>query len=368
MILSPVELRHFLHSNPELSFKEYETSRILIKNIRGISDSLIIKTLVGTGILVEYRVNDSDYVLFRADIDALPIREQTDSEYKSRNEFMHACGHDVHTAILYGFIQWVVQNRVNQNSLFLFQPGEEEGAGAKKVVDSGILSDYRINSAYALHVTDEYPYASIATCTGSLFASSLELDIDFEGKSAHITQPEKGINVLHAVKLFLEEAEIISSKQKDKIIFGVGKINAGEARNIIPNYAHIETTIRGKDSESIVKLINELNSLSESIAHRTGTIIKFIEGKKYPDVNIDHKLLDKIKPVLSSKYAWIDCNMTYKAEDFGYYSQIYPSFYFWLGTFQNISYGLHSPCFLPPDSIIDVGIDIYKLIISNISD
>jgi N-acetyldiaminopimelate deacetylase len=218
-----------------------------------------------------------------------------------------------------------------------------------------------------LHVTDEYPYASIASCKGSLFASSLELDIDFKGKSAHITQPEKGINVLHAVKLFLGEADILSLNQRDKIIFGVGKIITGEARNIIPDYAHIETTIRGKDSEVITKLIEELHSLGELINKKTGVIIKFIEGKNYPNVNIDDDLFDKIKPVLSLKYKWVDCKMTYKAEDFGYLSQVYPSFYFWLGTEQNESYGLHSPYFLPPDSIIDVGIEIYKLIVDSIT-
>jgi N-acetyldiaminopimelate deacetylase len=367
MILNPIELRNVLHKNPEISFKEIETTKLLIENINSISDSLIIKTPLETGLLVEYKVNSGDYLLFRADVDALPIKEMTDFGFKSVNEYMHACGHDVHTAILYGFLQWIVQNKVKQNILFLFQPGEEEGAGAKKIMDSGILSEYHIISAFSLHVTDEYPYGSVASCKGSLFASSLELDIDFTGRIAHITEPEKGINVLHAVKLFLDEAEMISIKQKDKILFGIGKITAGEARNIIPGHAHIETTIRGIDLSAIAKFMEELYFLSVSVSRKTKSTIKFIEGKNYPNVIINDKLYDIYKPIISTKFKWIDCEITYKAEDYGYYSHVYPAFYFWLGTQQNESYGLHSPYFLPPNSIIDVGIDIYKLILENIT-
>lgn len=365
-MLDPINLRHFLHQNPELSFKEYKTTDLLIDNIRKISNKLKILTPLETGFIVDYRINSYKYILIRADIDALPIKEMTQYQFKSRNDYMHACGHDVHTAILYGLIKSVIKEKIQQNILFLFQPAEEEGAGAKNVINSGVLSEYQIRFAFALHVTDEYPYEVIVSHKGSLFASSLELDIDFTGKSAHITEPENGINSLNALRIFLDESEKISNKYKDKILFGVGRVSAGENRNIIPDYAIIKSTIRGIDTSVITNFIEELFLISLDLEHKYDINIKFREGQKYPNVKIDSILYDRLKPVLSSKYNWMEGKTTFKAEDFGFYSQIYPSFYFWLGSRQNKSYGLHSPYFLPPDSIIDVGINVFKSIINEI--
>src|ERR1035438_1672150 len=128
VILDPVELRHTLHKFPELMFEEFKTTETLIKNIEGMNDIKILRPLE-TGLIAEYKVNDGNYYLFRADIDALPIKEETGVSFSSQNNLMHACGHDVHTSILYGLLQHVVINRINKNILFLFQPGEEGGGG-----------------------------------------------------------------------------------------------------------------------------------------------------------------------------------------------------------------------------------------------
>src|ERR1035437_1646595 len=111
--LTPAELRHTLHQIPELMFEEFKTTEILLKNISGMDNIKVLRPLP-TGLIAEYKVNDGDYYLFRADIDALPIKEETFISYTSLNNFMHACGHDVHTSILYGLLLHVVQNQINK--------------------------------------------------------------------------------------------------------------------------------------------------------------------------------------------------------------------------------------------------------------
>src|ERR1035437_692234 len=113
VMLDPVELRHTLHKFPELMFQEFKTTEILIKNIKEMNNIKVLRPLP-TGLIAEYKVNDGDYYLFRADIDALPIKEETFISYTSLNNFMHACGHDVHTSILYGLLLHVVQNQINK--------------------------------------------------------------------------------------------------------------------------------------------------------------------------------------------------------------------------------------------------------------
>ena len=127
---SPIELRHLLHQNPELMFNEFKTTEIILENLKTFKEIKIHRPLE-TGLVAEYTVNEGSYILFRADIDALPIKEQTNFTFSSKNNYMHACGHDVHSSILYGLINNVVDKKVNQNIIFVFQPAEEGGGGAK---------------------------------------------------------------------------------------------------------------------------------------------------------------------------------------------------------------------------------------------
>ena len=128
--ITPIALRHALHQTPELMFEEFETTRLLLDAVNSIQ-GLIVHRPLETGLVVEYKVNEGDYLLFRADIDALPIKEDTGVSFASQSDNMHACGHDVHSSVLYGFIQKVVREKIKQNIVFLFQPGEEGVTGHK---------------------------------------------------------------------------------------------------------------------------------------------------------------------------------------------------------------------------------------------
>ncbi len=330
------------------------------------SNCLKIHTPLETGLLVEYKVNGGDYVLFRADIDALPVKEETSIDFRSENNNMHACGHDVHTSILYSFLIETVKKGIDKNILFLFQPAEESGGGAMKFYGTGAFDKFIIKNAFALHLTDEYPESTIASTKGVLFASSLEIDIEFFGVSAHVAFPYEGKNALSALRLFLDAVDSLPKNYSEPFVFGTGKITSGEVRNIIPAYAKLEGTIRSLKSEKAEEYAERLIVILESVKQITGVDYKLQRGAHYPEVVVDGGLFDKIKNVLQKNYSFIDCGYKMTGEDFGFFSQKYPSFMFWLGTSRGERYGLHNPRFLPPDEIIDTGKEIFTAILNSV--
>lgn len=363
-MIDPVELRHLLHQNPELMYEEFKTTKILYENLYLVPSIKIHKPLE-TGLVVEYKVNEREYLLFRTDIDALPIEEKNDCAFKSTNNFMHACGHDVHSAILYGFILKVVERKINQNMIFVFQPAEEGGGGAEKVLNSGVLDSYNIKHAFALHVTDEYDFGTIASTSGELFASSVEIDIMVTGKSAHVAFPDKGIDSLKILRKILDEVDKIILDAEKPTLFGCGKISGGTVRNIIAETAIAECTLRTLSIEKSKEIINKFEVVSENLENETGAKIKINCNAFYAEVTVDKHLYLHCKNILGSKYNFIDCGLKLTAEDFGYFTKRYPSFMFWLGTYTNHRSGLHTPNFLPPDEIIEKGIEIYLTILDS---
>ncbi|GAB6189702.1 M20 family metallopeptidase [Marinitoga arctica] len=364
-MISPIEIRHILHQNPELGFKEFKTTQILENAINKLKEHYninieILKPLE-TGLVIKYQpVEKNEFVLFRADIDALPIKEKNNINFKSQNENMHACGHDIHMSILYGLIKFVFENKIQKNILFLYQPAEEGGGGAKKVIDSGVFDSFNIIKAYALHVTDEYEKGVIATSKGVLFASAVEIDIEFFGKNSHIAFPQDGKNALNALRIFLDSVEKIPEDPVKTLIFGIGKVSSGEVRNVIPAYSKIEGSIRSLSLDHTKEYINKLGKILKSIKEMLDVDYKITLGSQYKEVINDEKVYKEFLEKIKDKYKIIDCGYKMTGEDFGFIAEKYPSLMFWLGTKTNKKVGLHSPDFLPDDDVINIGIDIFK--------
>ncbi len=366
MSLSPVELRHRLHKNPELSFREFETTKLLKENIEELDGGAKVKihTPYRTGLLAEYTVSpEKPYILIRADIDALPISEENETEFRSVNGNMHACGHDVHTSILYGLLSHVLAEKINKNLLFLFQPAEESGGGAMEFYGTGIFDSFNIKNAVALHVTDEYPEGTFASSKGVLFCSTLEIDIDFRGVSSHVAFPENGKNAFNALRMFLDGIDKIPRRITEAFVFGVGKIVSGEVRNINPGFAHLEGTLRGVRIKNVDDYYTKLENILQGIRRITGVDYVIQKGAAYPEVVIDQDLFDRLVPDLSRKFNFINCGLKMTGEDFGFFSQKYPSFMFWLGTSRGDKHGLHNPRFLPDDKVIETGENIFSEIL-----
>lgn len=364
MILTPIEMRHCLHKEPELSFREYKTTKILEENIKNIAkkyeSNILFHYPLDTGFVVESKVNEGKFLLFRADIDALPIKEETHCEFASTNESMHACGHDVHASILYGFIEYVLCEKIDQNFLFIFQPGEEAGGGAENIIKSGIIDQFDIHFCYATHVTDEYDEGTIASTSGVLFASCMEINLDFEGTSAHVAFPQNGNNAFFALRIFFDAIEKLPQNPLEPFVFSIGKVTSGDVRNIIPGHARAEGTLRTLDGEKSKVFLEKLKEIAKAQEIITGVKCQVSQGSFYPQVINDDYLFRQASRHLAKSFNFLDCGYKMTGEDFAYLSLKYPSLMIWLGTKNGKSHGLHNARFLPSDSVVSKGIEIYK--------
>jgi len=291
------------------------------------------------------------------------MNEETDCAYRSANGYMHSCGHDVHSSILYGFIRRVIESNVKKNFLFLFQPGEETGGGAELIIKSGALDGFNISGAYALHVTDQYDEGVVASTPGVLFASAREVDLEFYGRAAHIAFASDGINALNAMRKFLDGVDSFEKASSEPFVFGVGSLTAGEVRNIIPAVSRLEGSIRALSTDRSDEFFSRLEALCESIKKTTGAGYSMKTGSYYPEVRLDSKLYEAVIKKISPGREIIDCGYRMTGEDFGFISRRYPAFMFWLGISRGERFGLHNPRFLPSDDVVEKGIEIFREIL-----
>ncbi|MBO8161569.1 MAG: amidohydrolase [Thermosipho sp. (in: Bacteria)] len=349
--MDAIELRHILHQNPEISFHEFETQKILLDALRSLGDKkLKIYKIAGTGVIAILENKKGEpFILYRADMDALPIKEETGWEFASKNSNMHACGHDVHMAIAFDLIKKVLENNINENFIFVFQPGEETGAGASYILDE--IEEIPIKYAFALHVTDEYDFKTVATTSGTLFAAATEIDVTFYGKSAHVAFYEQGIDSLKMATQFLNN---FYNESFENVLVGFGKIEGGNARNIVSQETVIMGSIRAPSLEITETVIEKLSKIARNVSIEYRGDYSITKGSVYPQVNVDSKLYEIFKCYVENKdsVSFLDCGMKYTGEDFGYFSSRYPSLMFWAGTSKYEKIGLHNPKFLPDDEVI----------------
>lgn len=349
MSISPIELRHKLHMNPELAFNEFSTQAILEENLENLG--LHPVKIAKTGLLVYIeREKNKPSILYRADMDALPITEDTGCEFSSRNNNMHACGHDIHMSVMYGVIKRIIEEDMPGNFVFVFQPAEETIGGAKYVIDE-MREKYKITCATALHVTDEYALGEVASSSGTLFACAMEITAKFRGRAAHIAQKQNGIDAMKNAVAFLNHfynTPYDNDSTGSRLLVGFGKMFAGSVRNAVADFAQVEGSIRGEKLELVVDTFSEIE---KTLINYDGTLER---GSLYPPVVNDEELLSLFRRFTSSaNLRYIDCGMKYTGEDFGFFTMKYPSLMFWAGVrTKEQSHGLHNPHFLPDDEVI----------------
>lgn len=361
--MNAIELRHELHMYPELSYQEYRTQKILKEWITKLGYEKIHE--VSTGLIIEqHDFEDDGYILFRADMDALQIKEETGWEFASKNSNMHACGHDFHMATLFDLMKKIVDRKIKGNFLFVFQPAEETGGGALKMIDFLQKENYKIKAAIALHVTDEYPQGVIASKPGRLFSSSCEIDVLFKGKAVHAAFNHLGKDSIKAAVIFLKEIYDLNLKKENLVWFG--KINGGNARNIVADRVLLEGTIRSPELKEAEEIIGKMREISKKVEKLTGVEIEIKKGSIYRQVEVDENLLKVLMDVAKElNLPFVECEAKLTGEDFGYFSEKYPSLMFWFGTKKEKAYGLHNPRFLPPDELINTVSEVlYKVLVN----
>lgn len=356
------EMRKQLHQIPEPAFQENKTKHLILFYLQGLSGITIHQLKNSPGLLIEYSHGRGSYQLFRADMDGLPVTENTGCEFASQHHgMMHACGHDVHMTVLLGLIREVTVTNPAKNLLFLFQPAEEGMGGAESVLTEGLLQQFDISAVYALHVSGSLPVNTISSKAGIFFAIPQEFDVVFTGSSAHAAFPEKGKNALKAGLDFCNQMQefIYSHSQEEKLIFNIGAFNSGIIRNIIPDSCILQGTHRSL-SKQMRDLINtELRETASRVARKYELSAEVKLLCTYDPVINDINLVGKLKETcenLELDYRESEVFMT--GEDFGFFTSRYPGLLFWLGGGE-LAYDLHSAKFLPDDSCIQVGINIF---------
>lgn len=356
------KIREDLHRIPELEFDVFKTRDYILQLF--INEAkLEIKVLDFNALIMIYQHGGKEpFSLFRADMDALPIKEKTGCEYASTHlNNMHACGHDIHMTVLIGLIDKVLRSDIKRNVIFVFQPGEEGHGGALKIIESKVLADYEIAECYALHVAGQMPVGKVACKSGIIFGIPQEFDVEFKGVSAHIANPEHGRDALLAgVQFYSSMKQLIpqSINPIEPAVFQIGKAMAGVVRNSLADSCLFQGTHRTltiKNRDIITNIIKRV-AVNTAKAHDLDVEVKILATFD-PVVN-DPELYSKFRKVMDFlPYDFEECDYTLTGEDFGYFTTYYKGLMFWLGS-GDMANNLHSSKFLPQAEAIEVGVNV----------
>lgn len=354
-----LQTRRYLHQHPELSFKEFETTAYLINEIKQLGLPIITK-YAKTGLVtkIEGKNPEKKSILLRADIDALPIFEKTETPYKSLNQgVMHACGHDVHTASLLSAIKILQQIKSDFEGTVwcIFQPAEEElPGGAKQMIDNGLLDDIKPSVAIGQHTIPNIEAGKIGVRAGNYMASTDEIYITLKGNGGHAALPHEITDtVLLASQLIVNLQQIVSRFIPASIpaVLSFGKIIANGATNIIPSEVKIEGIIRIMSEKWRKKVHEKIKEIIQSTVNSFDASFDLEIRHGYPVLYNDPKATTIFKEQaidFMGKEQVLDLDIRMTAEDFAYFSHQVPVVYYRLGTgnvSKNITNPLHSPLF-----------------------
>ena len=350
-----IQYRRDLHQIPELGFYVYKTSAYVQNILAGLACE--VEQIVKTGLIAYFDFGREETVAFRADMDALPIQEETGLPYASTHEgCMHACGHDGHMAGLLGFARVLDDYKRNNvqmpcNALLLFQPAEETIDGALRICGTHIFDRYNIKAIFGLHLWPMLSKGEIASRPGPMMAKSTAVAVAIEGVSAHCGEPEKGKDALEAACKFVSDIDTFKSLYvRDRCVLKFGKMQSGNVRNAISPFSRLDGTMRTFHDETWETLVNTMKSLGEEIEKVYGVKFDLDVSKSHPAVVNDEKLYAGVKPVL------LDLNFVELrrpvmiAEDFSFFEQQMPGVFFFLGTGSGIP--LHSDNYDFDDSVL----------------
>ena len=368
-MLDLIQVRKELHKIPELAFEEFQTTEY-IKKVLEKFDNLKLHFPDCTGLVAEYTNGAGDYTLFRADIDALPLTEETGCDFASENKGkMHACGHEVHITVLIGLIEKICERKIEGNFLFVFQPAEEGKGGALKILESGILDNFKIRKAFALHVKGDIHVGTVSSKSGIFFANTTELDVIFRGVSAHVAFAEKGRDALKAGLEFyneLEKALQTEFANPSQILCKFGKMFAGNVRNAVPDKCILEGTSRAISNMDFEKLNKLIKTTADKVAKQHSVRAEVVFTNFYKAVDNEEETYNKFKKMISeSEYKFLEYNTVMGGEDFGFMIEKYGGLLFLLGADNGQKQDLHSTKFLADERCIDVGVDVFWKIIEN---
>ncbi|MED1268358.1 N-acetyldiaminopimelate deacetylase [Bacillus mycoides] len=356
-----VQVRRDLHKIPEIGFKEWKTQQYILDYIGTLPNEYLEVKTWKTGVIVKVNGKNPEKIIgYRADIDGLPITEETGYEFSSVHEgMMHACGHDLHATIGLGLLTAAVSERIDDDFVFIFQPAEEGPGGALPMLESDELKEWKPNMILGLHIAPEYSVGTIATKEGLLFANTSELYVDLKGKGGHAAYPHTANDMIVAASHLVTQLQSVISRNVnplDSAVITIGKITGGTVQNIIAEKSRLEGTIRTLSVESMKRVKSRIEAIVAGIeaSFQCEAVIDY--GAMYHQV-YNHEELTREFMQFTREQTTMDvitCTEAMTGEDFGYMLREIPGFMFWLGV--NSEYGLHHAKLKPDEEVIEKAI------------
>ena len=364
-----IAIRRHLHANPELSYQEFETCKFVQGKLTKIGIPFTVIATTGVLGIIEGKNPGKRVIALRADMDALPILEENDVDYKSKNDgVMHACGHDVHTTILLGAakILWELRNEFEGTIKLLFQPGEEKNpGGASYMIRDGALQNPTPQGIIGLHVHPGLPYGKLSFRKGRVMASADELFVSIKSSGGHAATPHQTVDtVLVAAQLITSLQTIISRNRnpQNPSVLSICSIQGGNTTNVIPSEVKLMGTFRAMDETWRFKAHELMLQQAKGLAIATGAEIDFKVDVGYPTVD-NEPLITEAAWKLADQYMGADnveeTELRMGAEDFGYYSQVIPGCFFRLGVrneSKDAIHNVHTPVFKVDEDAIAHGV------------
>lgn len=366
-----IEVRHHLHAHPELSYQEFETSKYVQQRLTELGIPFEVIATTGVVGLIKGKNPESRIIALRADMDALPIKEENDIPYKSKNEgVMHACGHDVHTTCLLGAAKILkeLSNEWEGTVKLVFQPGEEKNpGGASLMIRDGVLENPKPQAILALHVNTILEVGQLSFRGGKVMASADELYFTIKGKGGHAASPQLIVDpILISSHLIVALQQLISRNNNpfNPSVLSITSFNGGNTTNVIPNEVKLMGTFRAMDETWRFKAHELMRKLTHDLVQSMGGEADLHIDVGYPCVMNNERLTAQAMSLAETFMGAENVSETelrMGAEDFGYYAQEIPACFFRLGTMnksKGITAGVHTPVFNIDESAIEIGMGI----------
>ena len=374
-----IAVRHHLHANPELSYQEFETSKFIQKKLEESNIPFEIKATTGVVGLIKGKDPEKRIIALRADMDALPIREENNIDYKSKNEgVMHACGHDVHTSCLLGAAKILNELKSDWEGTIklIFQPGEEKNpGGASLMIKEGVLENPKPKAIFGLHVNPQMETGKLGFRAGMSMASADELYFTIKAKGGHAATPHMTADpILISSHLIIALQQIISRNRNplSPSVLSITSFQGGTTTNVIPSEVKLMGTFRATDEKWRFKAHELIRKISSELVQSMGAEIDIHIDVGYPAVFNDEKLYTVAKQKAGEFIGAenvSDVDLRLGAEDFGYYTQQIPGCFYRLGTGnkeKGITSGVHTPTFNIDESAIEIGMGMMAWLGSSI--
>ena len=369
-----VKIRRELHEHPELMYEEFRTSELIRRELDKL-DIQYIHPIAETGVLASIGNGNGPCVALRADMDALPIHEETDVPFKSKIDGkMHACGHDCHVSMLLGAAKLLKnkESEINGTIKLLFQPAEEGGAGGKLMREEGALENPEVERIFGLHVWPQMPSGQIGSREGTFLAATSSLSLTVKGVGGHAAVPQLTKDPVLTSARIITNLQSIISRELDPLESGVVSItviNGGNASNVIPSEVKVKGTLRSLTMDGLKELQKRVKEIAEGIAQTHGceANVEYV-GNDYPPTVNDSEMWKFAKNIgieLLGDDNVSDLDAVMGGEDFAYYTEKVKGCFVVLGMNNpdiDATYSVHHPMFKADEDALHIGTALHTIL------